>query len=180
MLVAAVSMVCAWCHAAAVGAELVLGTTSSAGLLTDDYLSQATPCGESSCRKCPLQERTAMTNRSKLLGKHVESVRIHRLPRSSSRANHDMVCVVATLNSGCHVHCTFTNARRGRVVSSQPIPAEWTRYAMRHPTCHILAGARYQSPKSCEASRARMQEGPQCRLNSARRFSELVASAWAK
>ncbi len=37
MLVAAVSMVCAWCHAAAIGAELVLGATARAGLLTDDY-----------------------------------------------------------------------------------------------------------------------------------------------
>ena len=56
MLVAEVSMICAGCHAAVVGAKLVLGATSSAGLLTDDYLGQATLSGERNCRQCPFQD----------------------------------------------------------------------------------------------------------------------------
>jgi hypothetical protein len=80
MFVAAVAMVCARGHTAAVGAELVLDAASRTSLLTGDHLGQPTSCGESNCRQSSLHERPMMTERAQLLGEQIESVRIHRLP----------------------------------------------------------------------------------------------------
>jgi hypothetical protein len=80
MFVAAVAMVCARGHTAAVGAELVLDKASKTSLLTVDYLVQPTLCSECNCRQRSLHERPTMTERAQLLGEQIESVRIHRLP----------------------------------------------------------------------------------------------------
>ena len=80
MLVAAVSMVCARCHTAAVGTELIFGATAAASLLTDDFPGQPSPCSDDNCRQRSLQERPAMTEGGQLPGEDIESVRIHRFP----------------------------------------------------------------------------------------------------
>jgi hypothetical protein len=80
MLAAAVSMVCARRHAAAVATDLVLGAIARAGLLTDNYFWQPTPCNDGHRHQCSLKERPAMTETGQLLSKDIESARIHQIP----------------------------------------------------------------------------------------------------
>src|SRR5215213_414584 len=97
--------------------------------------------------------------------------------RAGQTANECGCCDDASVGT---LYCRYRNAHLRRVVSPHPNLAERTRYATSHPTCHILASARQQPLKAGEASRARMREGPECTSNSAHRFSESAASAWAR
>jgi hypothetical protein len=80
MLAAAVSMICARCHAAMLGAELVPGATTGAGFLANGFVGWPTPGGNGNCRQRSLQERPAMTESGQLLSEHIKLAWIHRLP----------------------------------------------------------------------------------------------------
>jgi hypothetical protein len=80
MLAAAVAMVRAWGHAAALGADLFLGATARAGLLAGSTSAQPTDGIDRDGRKSGPEESPAICGSGKLPGDEIEPVLIHRHP----------------------------------------------------------------------------------------------------
>ena len=80
MLVAAVSMVYARSHAAAISAELVLGATARAGLLTDNNAPQPTVRIDYECCQRGLEQCPAIGSGCESPGEEIEPVLLHRHP----------------------------------------------------------------------------------------------------